>query len=91
MLKSFTKLSMPHTFMATAMPNDIAATMSRVLRARLRPISKWLSSMSLTKLMSGTPGTMNRAQASSGCHTVSLWSTEASHVGRWSATTGMDM
>ena len=37
MLRSFTKLSIPQTWMASAMPNDMATTMSNVLTARVIP------------------------------------------------------
>ena len=56
--------------MAKAMPKDMAKIMSSVLVALTSPTSIWLSSMSLTKLISGTPGTMKRAQAIIGCQGV---------------------
>ena len=83
-VRSFTKLSMPHTLMAKAMPNAIARTINSVLSARTMPTSIYPSSMSLTKLMSGTPGTMNKAQAMSGCQGVS----ECIIAGRKSARAG---
>ena len=71
MVRSLTKLSMWHTWIANAIPNAIAKTINRVFSARTIPTSIYPSSISLTKLMSGTPGTMKRAQAINGCHGVS--------------------
>ena len=45
------------------------------------PTSMLLSSTSLTKLMMGTPGTINNAQAISGCQGVTVCSELASHWG----------
>ena len=56
--------------MAKAMPKAMAKSISSVLVARVIPTWVKPESMSLTKLMSGTPGTMNKAQAKSGCHGV---------------------
>ena len=81
MLRSLTKLSIPHTRMANTMPNAIAATMSMVLTPRTIPTSMLLSSTSLTKLMIGTPGTINNVQAISGCQGVVVCSAWASHWG----------
>ena len=68
--KSFTKLSIPTTSIANEMPNAMARTISSVLMARVTPTCWNPDSISHTKLMSGTPGTINRAQAIIGCHGV---------------------
>ena len=73
------------------MPNDMAATIMSVLTARVMPMLMWLSSMSLTKLISGTPGTMNRAQAMSGCQGVSLCVKGISADGMCDSITGSEM
>ena len=44
--------------MANTMPNAMAAMIMSVLTAREMPIWTYPSSMSLTKLMMGTPGTI---------------------------------
>src|SRR3712207_6124181 len=64
------KLLIPHTLMAIAIPKAMAATMSKVLIKRTNPTCTYPPSISLTKLMMGTPGTINSAQASKGCHGV---------------------
>ncbi|CDE57678.1 unknown [Prevotella sp. CAG:873] len=51
---------------AMAIPKDIAATIIMVFTARDTPTMRWSSSISETKLMSGTPGMMNNVQAHSG-------------------------
>ena len=91
MLRSFTKLSTPHTVIAIDIPNDIAVTISSVLMALLSPIWIWLSIISDTKFISGTPGTMNNAHAMSGCHGVSVCKMAYSHSGRYCATAGVDI
>ena len=60
-----------HTWMAKAIPNAMAKIISSVLSARTIPTSIYPSSISLTKFINGTPGTMKRAQAINGCQGVS--------------------
>ena len=66
-----------HTFNASTIPNAMPTIIMTVFMARSMPTRKLVSSMSSTKLMSGTPGTMKRAHASSG------WSGVVVHAGRY--------
>ena len=66
-----------HTFNASRIPKAIPNIIIMVLMALSRPILKLVSNMSSTKLMSGTPGTMNSAHARSG------WSGVVVHAGRY--------
>ena len=74
---------MPHTWMAKAIPKAMASSIIRVLTARVMPTWVNPESMSLTKLMSGTPGTINRAQANNGCQGVEDTSTDGSQLLAW--------
>ena len=62
----------PQTLRAKRIPNAIPIIIMTVLIARSSPIRKFVSNISSTKLMSGTPGTMNNAQAKSGCNGVDV-------------------
>ena len=62
---------------ANTIPKAMPTIISIVLMARSVPTRKLLSSISSTKLIRGTPGTMNNAQASSGCSGVLV------HAGRY--------
>ena len=84
-------MSTPQMVMAKAMPNDIAATMRNVFTALLMPMLMWFSIMSATKFIIGTPGTMNKAQAISGCQGVSVCSSGTSQSGIIASTAGVEM
>ena len=91
MLKSLTKLSIPQTLIAIAMPKAMAATMSNVFTALTIPTSILLSSISLTKFISGTPGIINNAQAISGCQGVLEWRIGTSQVGIVASMAGVEI
>ena len=90
-LRSFTKLSIPQTLIAKAIPKLIARTISKVLVALTNPVSIWLSSISLTKLINGTPGTINRAQAINGCQGVTENNIGRNHSGNTAITAGVEI
>ena len=54
------------------MPKAIAIIIIIVLAARTSPVWMLLSNISSTKFMSGTPGTMNKAQAKRGWRGVEV-------------------
>ena len=60
--------------------------MSTVWKARVMPAMMKLLSMSSAALISGTPGTMKRAQATMGCMGVAEWTTLCESVAKEVAT-----